>query len=82
MKNYSKIIGILCLGIFLSAERNANAQSQAYNYVSNATQTFTVPPCVTQVTVQLWGAGGGSGYQVGYSNPVCGGSGAYMEGVI
>lgn len=84
--SYRKIILILCLGIFLSSERGANAQtSVTYNYVSNATQTWTVPACVTQITVQMWGAGGGSGNMYGpYDNDgyKAGASGAYYQAKI
>ena len=38
----------------------ANGQSPE-NFTSPGTYTWTVPPCVTSITVKVWGAGGGGG---------------------
>jgi len=79
MKTSTKIICILALSLGLG---NVNAQSSTF-YYTGATQTFAVPSCVTQVTVQLWSAGGGGG---SYNSPthyyLGGGSGAYYSGVL
>ena len=78
-----KVILVLCCGVFLSIGGKTSAQSNAtFNYVTNAVQTWVVPCGVTTVTAQLWGAGGGSGHQTGYTDAWCGGSGAYMEGTL
>lgn len=46
--------------------------------VKNGTvQTFTVPLCVTQVTIEAWGAEGGS-----HNNGTAGGMGAYIRGTF
>jgi len=74
--SYRKIILILCLGIFLSAERNVNAQIvQTFSYTGTF-QTFTVPSCVTLITVNC------SGGQGGGVNSDSGGRGARMIGAI
>ena len=39
---------------------NQNLFSQV-NFTTPGTYTWTVPPCVTSVTVQVWGGGGGGG---------------------
>lgn len=61
----------------------AFAQSVTYTYGTNGSGTFVVPSCVTSITVQAWGAGGGGGYRPtgagdagGYGNSG-GGGGAY-----
>jgi len=54
-----KIILVLCCGLFLSAERNSNAQTVTFNYTGSV-QTWTVPCGVTTVTVDMAGAQGGS----------------------
>src|ERR1700721_575881 len=56
--SYRKTILILCLGIFLSAERDAFAQSITFTY-TNTVQTWTVP-CATQITITATGAQGGN----------------------
>lgn len=43
------------------------AQSQIY--ITPGTYTWTVPPCVTQVTVEAWGGGGGGGAVWSRFNP-------------
>ena len=74
---------IIFISLFVFIGKNAKAQiNDTFRYVSDAYQTWTVPGCVTQVTLQLWGGGGGSGHQAAYHDDWCGGSGAYMEGVL
>jgi hypothetical protein len=58
--NFKKITLLLIAGLFLSAERNANAQSATFNFTGSA-QTFTVPCGVTSITVDMAAAQGGSG---------------------
>ena len=81
--NYKKTILFLCVIFFVLGGKKLTAQTtDTFNYVADTVQTWVVPGCVTQVTVQLWG-GGGSGeyycYGYGYG---AGGSGAYYSGVI
>ena len=56
--------------------------TQTFNYVSTVAQTITPPCCATTITVQLWGAGGGSGWYSTNTDPMSGGSGAYLAGVL
>jgi hypothetical protein len=62
-----------------------SGQGQAFNYISNATQTFVVPSYITQVNVSLSGAGGG-GYGDGVTQYFrglgLGGSGALVTGIL
>jgi hypothetical protein len=44
--------------------------------------TFTVPPNVTQVTVQCWGAGGGGGGGIATHSAGGGGGGAFSQGAV
>ncbi len=48
-----------------------------YGYIGS-TQTWTVPAGISNITVQLWGAGGGGSSQT--STQSCGGSGGYISG--
>lgn len=45
---------------FLLHSLQANAQSPE-SFTSPGTYDWTVPPCVTSITVKVWGAGGGGG---------------------
>ena len=60
-------------------------QGQTFNYISNATQSFTVPSYASTVRVSLSGAGGG-GYSDGVTNYTygqgLGGSGALVKGTL
>ena len=55
-----------------SASHAASTGSQTFSY-SGGAQTFTVPSCVTQVTIAAYGAAGGRGAYVGSSLPGYGG---------
>ena len=78
-----KITFIICILLSLLGKRNVSAQSDTFHYVSDTTQSWTVPGCITQVTVQLWAGGGGSGNYYCLSDGYCaGGAGGYYEGVI
>ena len=74
--------GALSLSLFAFAG-NISAQfadSNLYNYTGSTT-TFTVPSCVTSITIKAWGAGGGGGGADG--NPGgAGGGGAYSTSVL
>ncbi|HXB10344.1 MAG TPA: hypothetical protein VNZ45_00040, partial [Bacteroidia bacterium] len=78
-----KIIFLLIAIIFLSGERNLNAQTATFNYVSTATQTWAVPCGVTSATVQVWSAGGAGGTWNNTPGYIfAGGSGSYYTGVF
>jgi len=62
-----------------------NAQTQTFNNPANnglPANTFTVPPGVTQVTVQSWGGGGSSGQNTDGRARGGGGGGAYTGGTL
>ena len=64
-----------------SAGDGAPVSTQTFNYVSNATQSWTVPAGVTTATIKMWGAGGGSGDYT-TNEKTGGGCGAYMTGTL
>ncbi|NNM94835.1 MAG: T9SS type A sorting domain-containing protein [Bacteroidia bacterium] len=74
--NYKKITFWLIAGLFLSAERNANAQIATFNATnsgdSGSIQAFTVPCGVDTITVEALGAQGGA----------VGGKGAQIQGTF
>lgn len=53
----------------------AGSGSQTFNF-TGAQQTFTVPACVTSVTLQVWGAQGGD------DSPGIGGQGGFSSGTL
>lgn len=56
---------------------NCPSGTQTYTF-TGAMQTFTVPSCVTSLTVTLYGAQGGAGY----SSPATPGRGGYVTGEL
>lgn len=52
-----------------------------FDYVSNTYQTWTVPPCVTSITIKAWGAGGGGGGANACTGGY-GGGGAYSTATV
>ncbi|HXB10956.1 MAG TPA: hypothetical protein VNZ45_03140, partial [Bacteroidia bacterium] len=85
MKNLTIPLWIFIAVFFLPGIKTANAQDTVvFNYVGDSTQSWTVPCNVDSLTILMWGAGGGSGYQNFYSGSTkwCGGSGAYMTGIM
>ena len=71
---------ILILGCAL-AIGGMNAQSVTFNYTGTI-QTWTVPSCVTQVTIEALGAQGGSTMGENNSGPWTGGLGADIRGTF
>lgn len=59
----------------------ATTSSQTFNY-TGAVQNFVVPACVTNITVKVWGAGGGGSGHDGGSGGAAGGGGAYSTGTV
>jgi hypothetical protein len=53
--------------------------TQGFGYVSDATQSFTVPDGVTSLKIKMWGPGGGSGNYAGANG---GGPGGYSTGLL
>lgn len=69
---------------FLLQFNNTVAQcvpdSTFFNYTGGA-QTFTVPSCITEITVRAWGAAGGGG-GADCDDGAIGGGGAYTSSII
>jgi len=78
MKNFTKVIYLLSLGFFLSAERNAIAQADTNFVYTGSVQTWAVPCGVTQITITATGASGGGSND----NNTVGGNGATIVGVV
>lgn len=82
MLNFGKIFRTISILAVLLVGFSASAQKIILPYGATGNGTFVVPPCVTSVTVQAWGAGGGGGYRqaagsVGGYGSAGGGGGAY-----
>ncbi len=76
--NFSYKYFILFFLTLFSQRVNAQQCKVIYDF-SGADQAFVVPSCVTEITVKIWGAGGGPGDNGGTGN---GGGGAYVTGTI
>lgn len=50
--------------------------------IFNTSASFTVPPAITSITVEAWGAGGGGGGGNGNNSSGGGGGGAYTKRVL
>ena len=93
MIKITKSLFLLCIIVSLIGNKKVNAQSITFNwngsiiyssgypqYYNGTVQTWTVPNCVTTITVSAWGGGGGDAdYTHGNKN---GGSGARLTGTI
>lgn len=85
--NISKFLTIT-LTFLIHSHLYVNAQS----YTTPGTYIWTVPPCVTEITVKVWGAGGGGGGAIaimrsGNESEACasgggGGGGGYSSSTI
>jgi len=64
MKNITKFAFAVCAGIFLSSERDVQAQTMTFN-VTDSIQTWVVPCGVDSVSVDMAGGQGGSGSGTG-----------------
>src|ERR1041385_8709776 len=62
--------------IAIAASMFVSSQTQTFNY-TGAVQTFTVPSCVTSITIQAYGAQGGNASIGG-----TGGLGGYATGTL
>ena len=63
MKNSSScsfFLKVVYVLFFLIADQIAHSQTSV-SFTTPGTTTWIVPPCVTQITVQVWGGGGGGG---------------------
>ena len=78
MKTITKLILIVSCGL---AARTMNSQSVTFNYTGSL-QTWTVPSCVTQITIEALGAAGGSTMGENNSGPWTGGLGADIRGTF
>ncbi len=79
MKNFTQIKKIAYLLLLVLTHFGVKAQTATATFTNPANNglpanTFTVPPGVTQITVEVWGAGGAGGGATG--NPAGGGGGA------
>ncbi len=52
---------------------------QVFDY-TGSDQTLTIPPCITQIKLKIWGAGGGGSQYAGYYGGA--GAGGYVEGIL
>jgi MSHA biogenesis protein MshQ len=67
-------------GLMLMAIAQAQVEVEVYD--TPGSHTFTVPAGVTEITVQVWGAGGRGGPRTGFGASGGGGGGAYASSVI
>jgi len=79
---FRKITLALCAGVLLLLGGNANAQQVDTLFYTGAIQNFTVPACVTQITIEAYGAQGGMTMGENNSGPWTGGLGAYIKGTF
>ena len=80
--NGTRTIGATAAGVLVIdtvVPPTSNGAAVAYPYTGN-NQYFIVPAGVTRITVQLWGAGGGAGYNT--SNIGSGGGGGFVSGTL
>ncbi len=63
----------------LAVPAGTSAAMETFSH-TGAAQPFTVPAGVTQVTIEAWGAQGGTGNDLGGNNP--GGDGGYVEATL
>ncbi len=76
----TKFIILFITSLLVHEGAYAQVTTQTFN-CTGANQTFTVPGCVTSITVEAWGgAGGGGGWDSYQGSP--GGGGAYATSVI
>jgi len=80
-KNYN-LFKVASFVLGLIAFQNALGQVvQTFSYTGNV-QTFVVPSCVSQVTLQVWGAEGGGSDLSSNTASGFGGKGGYAAGVL
>ncbi|MGZ3865459.1 MAG: hypothetical protein ACXVNR_03310, partial [Bacteroidia bacterium] len=72
---------IILLFAFLSGNVAFSQVTTATFNCTGAPQNYTIPPCVTTVTVEAWGAGGGGGGVDTYTGSP-GGGGAYAYATL
>ena len=76
-----KIITAISALLVLQGASIFSQTTQTFNY-TGASQTFTVPPCVTSITVDVKGAAGGNGVDPSNANMSLGGLGGRVQGSI
>ena len=75
------VSAFLTLSVFTgSIKAQSYPDSALYSYTGSTT-TFTVPACVTSITIKAWGAGGGGGGVDGFHGGT-GGGGGYASTVL
>src|ERR1700745_2556716 len=75
-----RFLFVFCWVILFRSGAIAQVTTQTFN-CTGAPQSYAVPPCVTSVTVEAWGAGGGGGGVDTYTGSP-GGGGAYAMSVF
>ena len=58
--NFSKIIALAAI-VFCAPQNTIKAQTTTVPFSTTGATNWTVPPCVYEITVQVWGGGGGGG---------------------
>jgi hypothetical protein len=77
-KNYFKKLKLAALGLMIGATTPALSQVTMTFTFTGGAQSFTVPPCVGNMTITAWGGMG----SVGGSSGSSGGNGGSVRGVI
>lgn len=76
-------VAILCFIAIIAINTYATAQTFVSKQIFDCTgsdQVLTIPPCITQIKIKVWGAGGGGSNYAGYHGGA--GAGGYVEGVL
>lgn len=70
---------LLLMGVNNHAIAQTYVSKQVFDY-TGTDQILTIPPCITQIKIKVWGAGGGGSQYLGYHGGA--GAGGYVEGVL
>jgi len=79
------IVGVTALLTLILGNKLQSQVTGTQKYTAVGTTNWTVPACVTTVTVQCWGGGGSGcsgGFGAGYNDGGGGGGGAYASSVL
>jgi len=66
----------------IASSGQAACQSAATMFATSGDHTYMVPAGAKSVLVQVWGAGGGGGYNISWAGSSGGGQGSYVEAVV
>jgi gliding motility-associated-like protein len=70
---------LLLIGVNNYAIAQTYVSKQVFDY-TGTDQVLTIPPCITQIKIKVWGAGGGGSQYLGYHGGA--GAGGYVEGFL